>query len=136
LDRLVGRDGELHQLTRLVDSARGSGAALVVRGDPGIGKSSLLRALSTYGREVGCQVLEVTGIEPEAQLPFAGLLHLLRPVLDDAGKLPATQQRALFTAFEMQDGPAPQPFLIALASLNLLTDAAARRPVVVVVDDA
>ena len=104
-------------------------------GDAGIGKSTLTRAASRQARTAGLRVLETTGVEAEAQLPFAGLHQLLRPLLSAADALPATQQRALGSAFGAEDGPRPEFFMIALAVLNLLTDAAAERPVAVVVDD-
>ena len=77
-------------------------------------------------------MLGATGIEAEAHLPYAGLHHLLRPVLSDVDRLPATQAGALSTTFGMSDGPPPEPFMIALATLNLLTDVAAERPVLLV----
>jgi DNA-binding CsgD family transcriptional regulator len=132
---LIGRDRELEVLASLIDKAEDSGAAIVVLGDPGIGKSSLLRAVADHGRAAGLRVLVVTGIEAEAHLPFAGLHHLLRPVLRDLDRLPATQREALSTAFGLSEGPPPEPFMIALATLNLLAEIATERPVLVVADD-
>ena len=80
-------------------------------------------------------MLATTGIEAEAHLPFAGLHHLLRPVLSKVNRLPATQREALSTAFGISEGLPPEPFMIALATLNLLAEVAADRPVVMVVDD-
>lgn len=136
MDGLVGRDFELRQLYQMVDTAQHTGGSLVLLGEPGIGKSSVLREVARYGHRRGHAILEVAGIEPEAGLPFAGLLHLLRPVLEHADALPEVQRRALLVAFEIEEGPSPQPFLIALACLTLLTEAAARRPVLLIVDDA
>ena len=132
---LIGRDRELGVLANLIDQAEHSGAAVVVLGDPGIGKSSLLRAAADRGRAAGLRVLATTGIEAEAHLPFAGLHHLLRPVLREMSRLPAAQAEALSTAFGMSEGPSPEPFMIALATLNLLADVATERPVLVVADD-
>jgi DNA-binding CsgD family transcriptional regulator len=132
---LIGRDQELGVLTGLIDQVTEGGAAIVVLGDPGIGKSSLLRAAADHGRAAGLRVLGATGIEAEAHLPYAGLHHLLRQVLSDVSRLPAPQAGALSTTFGMSDGPSPEPFMIALATLNLLTDVAAERPVLLVVDD-
>jgi DNA-binding CsgD family transcriptional regulator len=132
---LIGRDQELGILAGLIDQATDSGAAIVVIGDPGIGKSSLLRAAADHGRAAGRRVLAATGIEAEAHLPFAGLHHLLRPVLSDLDRLPATQREALSTAFGLSEGPPPEPFMIALATLNLLVEAAADGPVLVIADD-
>src|SRR5215831_276622 len=132
---LVGRDHEVSVLTDLIGRVHERGGATVVLGEPGIGKSSLLRAAAEYGRQESLQVLVTTGIEAEAQLPFAGLHQLLWPVLGAAGQLPAAQQSALSSAFGTGDGQQPEPFMIALATLNLLADLAAQRPVVLIVDD-
>ena len=128
---LTGRDEELGVLTGHIDQVA-AGGAIVVLGDPGIGKTSLLRAAADRGRAAGHRVLAVTGIQAEAHLPFAGLHHLLRPVLSDVDRLPATQREALSTAFGLSDGPPPQPFMIALATLNLLAEAAAGHPLALV----
>ena len=131
---LTGRDEELGVLTGHIDQVA-AGGAIVVLGDPGIGKTSLLRAAADRGRAAGHRVLAVTGIQAEAHLPFVGLHHLLRPVLSDVDRLPATQREALSTAFGLSDGPPPQPFMIALATLNLLAEAAAGHPLLIVADD-
>jgi DNA-binding CsgD family transcriptional regulator len=132
---LIGRDHELGVLTDLIGRIRERGGTMVILGEPGIGKSSLLRAAAERGRQESLRVLVTTGIEAEAQLPFAGLHQLLWPVLDAADQLPAAQQSALSTAFGTSDGQQPEPFLIALATLNLLADLAAQQPVLLVVDD-
>src|SRR6516162_7777879 len=132
---LVGRDQELGVLTDLIGRIRDGGGAIVVLGEPGIGKSSLLRAAADYGRQQSLRVLVTTGIEAEAQLPFAGLHQLLWPVLAGADHLPEAQQSALSTAFGASNAQPPEPFLIALATLNLLADLAAQQPVLLV-DDA
>jgi hypothetical protein len=133
---LIGRDQELGVLTDLIDRIRHGGGTILVLGEPGIGKSSLLRAAADYGRQQSLRVLVTTGIEAEAQLPFAGLHQLLWPVLDAAGRLPEAQQSALSAAFGTGGGQRPEPFIIALATLNLLADLAAQQPVLLVVDDA
>jgi DNA-binding CsgD family transcriptional regulator len=133
--RLVGRGQELGILNELIADAKGCGAAIVVLGEPGMGKSSLLRAAADAGRAASLQVLLTTGIEAEAQLPFAGLHQLLRPVFSAATGLPVTQRRALAAAFGTEDGQKPEPYMIALAALNLLADVAAERPVLVIADD-
>ncbi|WP_425954051.1 ATP-binding protein [Xylanimonas sp. McL0601] len=134
---LIGRHAELELLLRdAVDRPAGEAGVRVVVGSPGIGKSTLLRALADHARAAGNLVLDIVGIEAESKLPYAGLLQLLSPVLAHAHALPATQRRALLTAFELEDGPAPQPFLVALACLGLLVEASVRQPVTVVADDA
>ena len=106
---------------------------LVVRGEPGVGKSALLEYL--VGRAAGCRVLRAVGVESEMELAFAGLHQLLSPMLDRADRLPVPQQKALRTAFGLSAGPAPDQFLIGLAVLGLLSELAAERPLVCVVDD-
>ncbi|HEU4349288.1 MAG TPA: AAA family ATPase, partial [Actinoplanes sp.] len=133
---MVGRTDELRTLTDSIDAVPKQGGALIVLGEPGIGKSTLIRAASRHARTAGLQVLGSTGVEAEAQLPFAGLHQLFRPVLPVAGALPAAQERALMTAFGVVDAPPPDPFMIALAALSLLADAAVRQPVAVMIDDA
>jgi DNA-binding CsgD family transcriptional regulator len=132
---LLGRDRELSALAGLIDQIGEHGGSMVVLGEPGVGKSALLRTAAGHGRAAGLQVLETTGVECEAQLPFAGLHQLLRPVLGLADQLPDGQRRALASAFGAGAGSQPERFTIALAALNLLADAAARTPVLMVVDD-
>ncbi len=132
---LVGRDEERRMLDAVLSEAAAHGGGLVLRGDPGIGKTALLSAAVARGEELGYRVLVSTGVEAEAHLPFAGLHELIRPLLGSAGTLPPVQRRALLSAFGQADDPAPEPFLIGLAALSLLTTHAARRPIVLVADD-
>jgi AAA ATPase domain len=133
--QLIGREAELGKLRRLIDGIEDEGASVVVRGQPGVGKSSVLRSVSVYAAARGALILQASGIESEAMLPFAGLHQLLRPLLPRIGTLPEVQHRALLTAFGASDGPPPELFLTALATLTLIVDAAASRPVVLIVDD-
>jgi len=132
---LIGRDRELRILNELIAQILESGAALVVLGGAGIGKSSLLRAAAGAARQASVQVLLTTGVEAEAQLPYAGLHQLLRPVLAGATALPAAQRGALSAAFGANEEQRPEPFMIALAALNLLAEAAADRPLLLLADD-
>lgn len=118
-----------------IDDIQTQGSVLVAVGEAGIGKSSLLRAAAHHAWTEGCLVLEVTGVESEGRMPFAGLHQLLRPILSDLDAIPAAHQRALRRAFGLQDGPSPDLFLTALAALSLVTEVAVSRPVVIVVDD-
>src|ERR687887_386292 len=117
---LVGRDRELGVLNALVDGVGDRGGALVVCGEPGIGKSELLAVAKLRATDRGMQVLTATGVQSEAHLPFAGLHQLLRPILARAEGLPVRQRVALLAAFGMTDAAAPDRFLIALAALELL----------------
>jgi DNA-binding CsgD family transcriptional regulator len=132
---LLGRSAQLSVLSELVAQLPERGGALVVLGEPGIGKSSLLRATAEYARDAGWQLLATTGVEAETRLPFAGLHQLLRPVPSTTDGLPAGQRCALLSAFGVEDGPPPDPLMIALGALALIRQAATQRPVVLVVDD-
>jgi DNA-binding CsgD family transcriptional regulator len=107
---------------------------VVVRGEPGVGKSALLSDASS--RAAGAQVLWTQGIESESPLAFAALHRLLRPVLLHLDRLPAPQARALRGAFGEQEGSAADRFVVFVATLSLLSEAAEERPVIAVVDDA
>ncbi|GIE76887.1 LuxR family transcriptional regulator [Actinoplanes philippinensis] len=133
---LFGRTTEVRRIDALVADLPQRGAALVVRGDAGIGKSALLARAVSVAREGGMQVLGTTGTEAESHLDFAGLHQLLAPVLSLSGALAGPQRAAVLTAFGLADGPPPDLFLIALASLNLLAEAGSAAPVLVTVDDA
>ena len=139
---LQGRDAERKRLAALVASARaGRAAVLVVLGDPGVGKSALLDDLVARAEadqeNHAVRVLTTTGIASEAPLPFAALHRLLRPALA-WGRLPPPQARALRVAFGHEDGDAAQvePFLVGLATLSVLAEAADDKPVLCVIDDA
>ncbi|MFI6391478.1 AAA family ATPase [Nonomuraea sp. NPDC050540] len=131
---LWGRDGEQAALSQLLAEAReGAGGALVLRGDPGIGKTSLLdHAASAAGP---MRVLRGAGVEAEAELPYAGLHLLLQPVLGHLPYLPPPQADALRGAFGL--GPAAADrFLVGLGVLSLLSELAADGGLLCLVDDA
>ena len=132
---LIGRDREVQALTELIGKATTAGQALVVIGDPGIGKSALLGVAQDAARAAGFRVLSATGVESEAQLPFAGLHQILRPVLRSASRLRPAHNTALRAAFGLAEGPRPELFQIALAAVNLLAAVAAEQPVAILVDD-
>ncbi len=135
-ESLIGRDAELATIRGLVARAPADGGVLLLRGEAGIGKSSLLGEAVAAATAAGFRVLRATGVRTEARLPFAGLHQLLRPLLGGLGELPAPQRSALGAAFGLADGGGPDPFLISLATLTLLTDAATDRSILAVVDDA
>jgi DNA-binding CsgD family transcriptional regulator len=132
---IVGRDAELASLDELLaDLKRGRGGSLLIHGEPGIGKTTLLDALVGRSR-AEVQVLRGRGIPSEAQLAFSVLLDVLRPVLDIRGLLPEPQASALASALALGP-PAPGERLsVCVASLGVLHIAAARLPVLVVIDD-
>jgi DNA-binding CsgD family transcriptional regulator len=131
---MTDRRAECGVLDRFVDGVRaGEGRALVVRGEPGVGKTVLLDYLA--GRASGCRVARAAGVQSEMELAFAGLHQLCAPMLEHAGSLPAPQREALRTAFGLSAGPAPDRFLVGLAVLGLLSEAAGERPLICVVDD-
>jgi hypothetical protein len=122
-------------MVQLLEKVRaGESAALVVRGEAGIGKTALLEEY--VGQASGFQVARIAGIESEMELPFSGLHQLCAPMLAELERLPAPQQNALRVAFGLASGDAPDRFLVALATLSLLAEVALRRPLLCVVDDA
>jgi DNA-binding CsgD family transcriptional regulator len=133
---LLGRSVEQQLLESLLDDVLMRGRALVVRGEPGIGKSRLLEETARGAQERGMTVLTTTGVQSEAHLPFAGLHQLLRPVRDRARDLRDVQRAALEAAFGLVDEAAPEPFRIAMAVLDLLSDVATDAALLLVVDDA
>jgi len=131
---LTDRRTERDTLERLVGTVRaGESAALVVRGDPGVGKTALLEYL--IERASGCRIARVAGTESETGLAFAGLHQLCAPFLDRIERLPGPQRDVLRMAFSLQRGDTPDRFVVGLAVLSLLCDVAAGRPLVCVVDD-
>ncbi|MGI5282189.1 ATP-binding protein [Nonomuraea polychroma] len=131
---LVGRHAEIRQIDALLDAARqGKGGAVVLRGEPGIGKSTLLG----YARQAasGFRVMDVAGAEFEMELPFAALHQLCAPVLDHVTGLSAPHRKALEIAFGLDTGT-PDPLLVGIATLGLLSETADERPLLCVVDDA
>src|SRR5580704_14472164 len=134
---LYGREHELQVVAGLVGGlAEGAGGALLVRGEAGIGKSALLAAAAGLAADSGARLLSATGVQAEARLPFAGLHQLLRPILPLAGRLPPRQRAALLSAFGMADTEPSGPFLIGLATLEVISDAAASSPLLLIADDA
>jgi DNA-binding CsgD family transcriptional regulator/tetratricopeptide (TPR) repeat protein len=131
---LRGRRRECDLLDQLLAAARaGESRVLVVRGEPGVGKTALLDYLAEHAS--GCRVTRAAGVQSEMELPFAGLHQLCAPMLDRLQQLPPPQRAALRTAFGLGPGPAPDRFLVGLATLSLLADAAAEHPLLCLVDD-
>jgi DNA-binding CsgD family transcriptional regulator len=133
---LLGRDRDLAELYALVDGIEDRGGALIVRGEAGIGKSTLLAAARERALDRGVAVVSTAGALSEAQLAFAGLHQLLLPLLGRLDLLPDPQRQALETAFRIAEGEAPDLFLIGLATLGLVAERSADTPLLFVVDDA
>ena len=132
---LVGRDAERSALLRLVEQTRDGGAAVVLRGGAGVGRSALLADAGRAAAAAGLQVLSARGVAGEAQLPLAALHQLLAPVLPLIDALPHPQRSVLGSALGSADGPAPSPLRVGAAVLELLRSAAAERPVLALADD-
>ena len=132
---LLGRDRECAVIDDVLAEARaGSGGALVVRGEPGIGKSALLGYAGHYAAPM--LVLSAVGVQAESDLAFAGLHELLRPILGYLGELPDTQSQALAGALGLAPSTHSDRLLVSAAVLGLLARAAEDAPTLCVVDDA
>ena len=132
--RLTDRDGERDVLDRLVDAVRaGESRVLVIRGDPGVGKTVLLDYLAE--RAGGCRVARAAGVHSEMELAFAGLHQLCAPMLDYLDRVPVPQRDALRTALGLAAGPPPDRFLVGLAVLSLLSEVAGDQPLICLIDD-
>jgi tetratricopeptide (TPR) repeat protein len=145
---LFGREDEVAALTRLLDDAATApadgaaeheaaerGAAILVEGEAGIGKTTLLAAVEQHARRTGFRVLTCTGIQGANSVGFDGLHELLHPLLPFASALPPRQRAALLTALAVEDGPSPDRLLVSTATLGLLEEAASHRPVFVRAED-
>src|SRR3981081_87702 len=136
--QLIGREREREVLDRLLDGVRGGrGGVLVADGEAGVGKTALLEYAVEAAREF--RVARTSGVEGEMGLPFAAVQQLCSPFFDLWDRLPQPQHEALGVAFGLiatPAHPAPNPFLVGLAVLGLLSEAAEERPLLAVVDDA
>src|SRR5688500_13718531 len=131
---LIGRDQEMARIEQLLDAARaGRSGALLIRGEPGIGKTSLLLDARTKAEDL--RVLVARGIEAESELPFSGLADLVGPLLDLRERLPSAQSMALGQALALEAGGTPARFAVPAALLGLLATAAEEGPVLVLADD-
>lgn len=134
---LHGRAAEQATIERLLADARaGRGAALVIRGEPGIGKTVLLDQAAHAAGQGGFRLIRAEAAEPEARLPYSGLHLLLGPELDCRFALPGPQRDALSAALGLQGGPSRGRFLVGLAVLSLLAGLAGDGPLLCLIDDA
>jgi DNA-binding CsgD family transcriptional regulator len=132
---LLGRDRERQVLDRLLDGVRGGrGGVLVVHGEAGVGKTALLEYAIEAAREF--RIARTSGVEAEMELPFAAVQQLCSPLFDLRERLPRPQHAALDVAFGLRTGRPPDPFLVGLAVLGLLAEAAEEQPLMCAVDDA
>jgi AAA ATPase domain len=131
---LTGREAERRVLGQLVEAVgAGESRALVVHGEPGVGKTALLEYLG--GSAPGCRIERAAGVQSEMELAFAGLHQLCAPMLDRLEAVPVPQREALRTAFGMSAGPAADRFLVGLAVLSLMSAVAERQRLICLVDD-
>jgi DNA-binding CsgD family transcriptional regulator len=133
--QLLGRRRERDLLDRLLEGAgSGDGGVLVIHGEAGVGKTVLLE----YAVETAqaFRILRTAGVEAEMELPFAALQQLCSPILELNARLPPPQRDALTVAFGLSAGRAPNPFLVGLAVLGLMSEAAEDQPLLCAVDDA
>ena len=133
--KLLGRQAECDVLDRLLnDAVEGRSRVIVLRGEAGIGKSALLGYVSE--RAHGTRLVRAAGVESEMELAYNGLHQLCAPMFDHLERLPQPQRTALETVFGRSEGPAPDRFLVGLATLTLFADAAEHQPLVCIVEDA
>ena len=133
---LTDRRSERALLAALIDAVRANESrALIVHGDPGVGKTVLLEHLAGQASRSGCRVARAVGIQSEMELAFAGLHQLCAPMLNRIEHLPVPQRDALQTALGLAAGPPPDRFLVGLAVLSLLSGVAGERPLICVIDD-
>src|SRR5436190_10483429 len=131
---LIGRDAERALVGVLLEAARAStSGALVVRGEPGVGKTALLEGAREAAADM--QVLSACGVESESELAFAGLHQLIRPALHLLDALPRPQADALRGALGLSERVGADRFLVSAACLTLLSELAEQRPVLCLVDD-
>ena len=132
----MDRRAEREALSALVDAVRsGESRALVMRGDPGVGKTVLVDHLAREASGLGCRVARAAGVQSEMELAFAGLHQLCAPMLGHLDGIPGPQQDALRTAFGLAMGPPPDRFFVGLAVLSLLSEVATEHPLICVIDD-
>ena len=130
---LRGRDDECRAVRSLLDGMTNAGGALLVRGEPGSGRTALVGYAHRHAE--GCTVLAGSGLAEEAALPYAGLQRLVDPVLDRAAALPGEQRQLLRRALAGESCPADRQLTLSMAVLGLLAAAARDRPLLATMDD-
>jgi DNA-binding CsgD family transcriptional regulator len=132
---LIGRDDEIARLRSFVDRARALGDAMVLAGAAGVGKTVLLNSAAAYATDAGVRTITVAGSQFEADVSFAGLQQIVEPFLAHLPRLAVPQQNALRSALNLIEGPPADRFLISNAARQLLIQAAAVSPLLLVIDD-
>ena len=133
---LIGRETEVERLDAVLDRIREQGAAILVRGEPGIGKSALLGHARERSGSLGARALSAVGVESEAELTFAGLHQLLRTITRRMDAIAPAQRAALEAAFGFADALERDPYRVSLAAYELVCEAADAGPLLLIVDDA
>ncbi len=133
---LIGRNDEVALIDAVLDRVPERGGALLIRGEPGIGKSALLDQARGRASALGARTLATVGVESESELAFAGLHQLLAPIRSRMAGLPDPQREALDAAFGVNDLVEPDPFRVALAAYRLISDAADSSALLLIADDA
>ncbi len=133
---LLGREVEIDRIDALLGELRQRGGALLLSGEPGIGKSALLDRARERAGELGARILGAVGVESEAQFPFAALHQLLTPLSRRMASLSAPQRQALQAAFGISEETELDPFRVAFAAFQLVCDGADSSPLLLIVDDA
>jgi predicted ATPase len=133
---LLGRKAELARLQHALERVSEGGSAFLITGEPGIGKTVLLTEAQRRAKELGMQVLRTTGATSESHLPYAGLHRLLRALLASNDHHNEAQRAVVMSALGLNGQQPPEAFRTALAALDLLVDAAAGKPLLIVAEDA
>ncbi len=133
---MIGRSDEFEAITAAAGGVRQRGGALVVEGDAGIGKTTLLAEVAQWAGHNGFAVLSCAGVQCQAKVGYAAVHELLHPIINHAGALPEQQSRALLGAFGLAEPIESDPLLIGIAMLGLIEEAAAQQPLMLIVDDA
>jgi DNA-binding CsgD family transcriptional regulator len=132
---LIGRESELELVRTFLGSSADDGGALLLSGEPGVGKTAILDAAAEFAVGAGTRSLRATGVEFEATVSFSGLGQLLLPLRSELGQLSATHRAALSVALDLGEGPPPDRLVLSTAALSLVRAAASSNPVVMIVDD-
>ncbi|MGW5636039.1 helix-turn-helix transcriptional regulator [Streptomyces sp. NPDC003832] len=132
---LVGRDQDLQMIASLLPGKAEGGSALLLRGDPGVGKTALLDAAAGQADQAGILALRVSGVEGEADMAFAGLHQMLAPLHRAVVRLPSAQRQAIERALGIVGGPVPDTFALSSATMAVLSAVADERPLLLIADD-